>query len=186
MSNAGFIVLGGVVEQLSGQTYADYAQAHIFGPAGMQDTGFTVYALAQGDARLARNYTTDTAKGDEVSVFVLPGKGGPAGGGYSTVGDLVRFGLALQSNRLLSPEMTRLMTKGMVGIGGNSSYGYGILDYETGGHRVVGHGGGGPGINGELAVYWEQGWILSALSNIDPPAANRVVEIFGGLLSGSR
>jgi CubicO group peptidase (beta-lactamase class C family) len=106
----------------------------------------------------------------------LPFRGTSAGGGYSTVGDLLRFATALREQRLLDRRHTALLTAGKVEtpIG---RYAYGFFDMRRGGARMVGHGGGAPGMNGDLAFEPDSGYVVVALSNLDPPAAQRIADL---------
>ena len=104
-------------------------------------------------------------------------RGGPAGGGYSTVEDLVRFAQALLGHKLLDGRHTELMTAGKVEArGAASKYAYGFSDTITDGVRTIGHGGGAPGMNGELRIFPASGYIVAVLANLDPPAATRVAD----------
>jgi CubicO group peptidase (beta-lactamase class C family) len=97
-SNAGYIVLGLLIERLSGENYFDYVRRHIYEPAGMTRSGSwpvdslpanTVIGYTQGDgAALSRN------------TAILPGRGSSAGGGYSTAHDLLRLINALRENKI--------------------------------------------------------------------------------------
>jgi D-alanyl-D-alanine carboxypeptidase len=174
-SNFGFILLGAVIEKVTGMSYYDYVAANIFDPAGMTSTASVPedsavanrsvgYMRAQsGSATLTSNAAT------------LPYRGSSAGGGYSTVGDLSRFATALLEHRLLSAYFTDLLTAGKVDAGAGK-YAYGFQDRTVGGMRFFGHGGGAPGMNGELEIDPHTGYVAVALSNLDPPAAQRVVQ----------
>jgi CubicO group peptidase (beta-lactamase class C family) len=104
----------------------------------------------------------------------LPYRGTSAGGGYSTVEDLVRFANALTSNRLLNAHYTDLLTTGKVETGGGGKYAYGFDESVVQGVRSFGHGGGAPGMNGDLRIHPQSGYVIAVLSNLDPPAAGRV------------
>jgi D-alanyl-D-alanine carboxypeptidase len=87
----------------------------------------------------------------------------------------VAFANALMEHKLLNAEYTRLLTTGKVEGGpGGSKYAYGFSDASADGVRWVGHGGGAPGMNGDLKFSPESGYIVVVLSNFDPPAASRV------------
>jgi CubicO group peptidase (beta-lactamase class C family) len=103
----------------------------------------------------------------------LPWRGTAAGGGYSTVGDLFRFAQALESGRLASKKLLAEATKPQ-----EQQYGYGFGIQGDGALRRYGHGGGAPGMNGDLRIYPELGYVLVGLSNFDPPAASRLTEFF--------
>jgi CubicO group peptidase (beta-lactamase class C family) len=171
-SNYGFILLGVLVEKVSGQSYYDYVRQHIFKPAGM--TGTDSEPENQPVANRSVGYMKPDVGGQwQPNTDTLPYRGTSAGGGYSTVEDLLRFATALQNNKLLNAEYTALLTTGKIeGLG--AKYAYGFSDRIENGTRCFGHGGGAPGMNGELAICPGPGFIIAVLSNLDPPAASLV------------
>jgi len=174
-SNAGFMVLGAIVERVSGQDYFDYVREHIYKPAGMINTD--AYELDRDTPNLAVGYTSDgETSGRHNNVFMHVIKGGPAGGGYSTVEDLLRFDVALRQHKLLSAKYTDLVLAGKIasGFSPTAKYAYGFFDEVIDGKRVVGHGGGFPGINSQLDMYLDNGYTVAIMSNYDPPAAQIV------------
>ena len=112
----------------------------------------------------------------------LPYRGTSAGGGYSTVEDLERFAEALTSHKLLDAHYTVMLTTGKVDTGGGGKYAYGFMDQTSGGVRSYGHGGGAPGMNGDLTIYPESGYVVAVLANLDPPAAGRLADFIGNRL----
>jgi hypothetical protein len=97
-------------------------------------------------------------------------KGSPAGGGYSTVEDLLGFARALSSHRLLDPEHTDLVLDGKVETDRGplaGRYAYGFQDVTLHGARIVGHGGGGPGINTNFDLFLDRGVTAVVLANCD-------------------
>jgi CubicO group peptidase (beta-lactamase class C family) len=177
-SNAGFVVLGAIIEKVSGQSYFDYVRDQIYKPAGMTDTD--AYELDQDTPNLAIGYTRMDSSGRSASgprrnnLFMHVIKGGPAGGGFSTVEDLLRFAAALRGHRLLSATSTDLLLAGKADTPWGARYAYGFEDERVNGRRIVGHGGGFPGINGQLDIYLDGGFTVAVLANYDPPAAQRV------------
>ena len=172
-SNAGFIVLGLIVEKVSGENYYDYVQHHIYDKAGMKSSGDIPKTergpeIAVGymkmDDRLLPNWDT------------LPYRGMSAGGGDSTAADLLKFAIALRSYALLSRELTEKITSAQAepAPGSPEKYGYGFGVREINGQRVVGHGGGAPGMNADLSIFWDSGYTVIVLANLDPPAAENV------------
>jgi CubicO group peptidase (beta-lactamase class C family) len=103
----------------------------------------------------------------------LPVRGSPAGGGYSTCQDLLRFVAAIEGHRLLDAVHTRLITTGQPGTP-RQTYGYGFATSSPGQARSYGHGGGAPGINADLKVFPDSGYVVAVMSNLDPPAATQV------------
>jgi D-alanyl-D-alanine carboxypeptidase len=99
------------------------------------------------------------------------------------VEDLQRFAGALLSHKLLSAEYTDLLTTGKVATPRGGKYAFGFFDDggETGA-RHFGHGGGAPGMNGDLQIYPQSGYVIAVLSNLDPPAASRVSDFIANRL----
>jgi CubicO group peptidase (beta-lactamase class C family) len=181
-SNAGYVVLGAVIEKLSGKSYFDYVRENIFEPAGMKDTGH--FELTQVTPNRAVGYLRDAAEDPlgleprRSNLLLVPFKGVSCGGGYSTAPDLLRFATWLRSYRFLDQEMTERIVMGRSdyrGPFGPAKYGYGFVTETIGGKVVRGHGGGGPnsGIDSELAVFWDGSYTIIVLGNYDAPAAAR-------------
>lgn len=180
-SNYGFLLLGVVVEKVSGESYYDYVRDHIFKPAGMTASG----SAPEGEAAENRSVGYTKFGGKNMwtpNTETLPFRGTSAGGGYATVEDLVRFADALARHKLLDAEHTKLLTTGKVTARGPGKYAYGFFDGETDGVRSFGHGGGAPGMNGELQIYPQSGYVVAVLANMDPPAASRIADFIGNRL----
>ncbi len=185
-SNAGYIVLGVIIERVSGQSYYDYVRNHIFKPLGMKNTAF--YDPENKAANIALNYTNydgtttgrrlPTSKKESLFLPMAKHRGGPAGGGYSTVEDLLKFANALHNHKLLNAKYTALVTTGKVDTGnaqaGSNKYGYGFFDEIFKSTRIVGHGGDFPGVNTRFEMFVDSGYTVLVLSNYDHPAAQRV------------
>jgi CubicO group peptidase (beta-lactamase class C family) len=169
-SNYGFILLGAIIEKVAGQSYYDYVREHIYVPAGMTATGSDAEGQAVSDRSVG--YTKMDGSEWKPNTGTLPYRGTSAGGGYSTVEDLLKFANALQQHKLLNAQYTELLTTGKVDARG-SRYAYGFEDLTINGVRCFGHGGGAPGMNGDLKVCPGPGYVVAVLSNMDPPAATR-------------
>jgi len=175
-SNYGFILLGAVIEKVTRHSYYDYVQQHIYAPAGMTRTGSLPEDQAVPDRSIS--YTKPPgATAWAPNTDTLPYRGTSAGGGYSTVEDLARFAHALLSHKLLNPDTTELLITGKVKDGPGTRYAYGFEDArDADGNGWIGHGGGAPGINGDLKIYPKPGYVVAVLANLDPPAAQRISE----------
>jgi D-alanyl-D-alanine carboxypeptidase len=176
-SNYGYIILGRIVEVVTGQSYYDYVEQHIFEPAGMSSTDFL-----PEDSKFpgrAIGYTGPPGGELKPNTDTLGCRGSPAGGGYSTVGDLVRFSDALTMHRLLDRQYTELFTSGKVQESPGQLYAYGFDDITEGKVRSVGHGGSAEGMNGSLMIFPTSGYVVVALSNFDPPNAINAVGFVG-------
>ncbi len=93
-------------------------------------------------------------------------RGGPAGGGFSTVEDLLRFASALRSGKLLNPKYTEMVWTGKPEWN-SPDYGFGFAARGTAGDRIVGHGGGFPGISANLDMFLDSGYTAAVMSNYD-------------------
>lgn len=172
-SNYGYVLLGVIIEAVSGQSYYEYVRQHIYQPAGMTKTGALpesddIRDRAVGYTRRQDAWTSNTEG--------LPYRGTSAGGGYSTVRDLFRFVERLQAHALVGPAYTSLLTTGTQATPNGSKYGFGFFDVRLNGTRYFGHSGGAPGMSAELRVFPDSGYTVIVLSNVDPPAATAVAE----------
>lgn len=162
-SNTGMLVLGKVIEIVSGQNYFDYVRENITDPAGMTNTG--CFELDKVNRNLAvgydKNYTDNGITfGNNIFMHVM--RGGPHGGGYSTAEDLLKFDRALNTNKLVGAEYVKIMTTAKPDLN-SPNYGYGFQ--ISAGGKGFGHGGGFPGINSNLDMFPESGWSLIVMSN---------------------
>lgn len=146
-SNGGYIVLGLVIERLSGMSYYDYVRENIFKPAGMTNSAW--FAVDELPANTARGYI-GSGLGRTSNQAALPGRGSSAGGGYSNASDLLKFSLALRSNKLEIPNDEGSFPARFEGIG---------------------IAGGTEGVNALFIANGQTGYTIIILSNYDPPSA---------------
>jgi D-alanyl-D-alanine carboxypeptidase len=180
-SNYGFLLLGLIVEKASGEDYYAHVREHIFKPAGMTSTDSLPEDQSVPDRSVG--YTKfDGAATWKPNTDTLPVRGTSAGGGYSTVGDLLAFATAVQNHKLLDAQHTDLLTTGHTQIVEGEKYAYGFMDKTEAGVRSFGHGGGAPGMNGDLRIYPASGYVIVVLANLDPPAASRAADFIGNRL----
>ncbi|HLM02655.1 MAG TPA: serine hydrolase domain-containing protein [Pyrinomonadaceae bacterium] len=162
-SNTGMLVLGKVIEKASGQNYYDYIRENIYKKAGM--TSSDAYDLDNVNPNLAVGYEKDFTEQGAVfrnNIFMHVIRGGPAGGGYSTVGDLLRFARALQSGKLVGREYVKLLTSPKPELNSpNYGYGFGVGANPA----TTGHSGGFPGISSELIIFTDSDYTAVVLSN---------------------
>ncbi len=138
-SNTGYILLGRVVEKVSGESFGAFLSQRLFQPLGLQHT---VYELEASDARLALGYSTFALSAPEPVAPEAKGWAGAAGAIYSTPGDLAKWNLALLDGRVVKPESYALMTAPRKLTGGKiSEYGCGLSVRLQGGRQVVAHNG---------------------------------------------
>ena len=162
-SNTGMLVLGKVIELVSGKSYFDYIAEYVTGPAGMANTG--CFELDRVNTNLAVGYDKQyTEKGIEWSnnIFEHVMRGGPQGGCYSTVEDLLRFDQALRSNKLIAAESFKTLASPKPELN-SPNYGYGFQVWPA--ENAAGHGGGFTGINSNLEIWLGSGWSAIVMSN---------------------
>jgi CubicO group peptidase (beta-lactamase class C family) len=168
-SNYGMVLLGVVIERVAKRTYYEAVAAGVYKPAALTSTSSPVEGTTVPDRSVP--YTRrDPSESWKSAVETLPYRGTAAGGGDSTVGDLLRFANALQKHALLDAAHTKQMTTKQPGT---PNYAFGFSDETTGGVRCIGHGGGAPGMNGELRIC-DSGYTIAVLANLDPPAASQL------------
>ncbi|MFC2166907.1 serine hydrolase domain-containing protein [Acidobacteriota bacterium] len=172
-SNTGMFLLGVVIESITGEDYFETIRKVIYEPSGMKDSD--CYEMDYPVENLAIGYSPDKSSewGWQNNYYKHVIKGGPAGGGFSTVGDLHRFALALLSGKLVSEASLEKMWTDHF----NAGYGYGFGIQEGTNGKVVGHSGGFSGINSNLDIFLDRGYIIAVMSNFDngaSPIANRI------------
>lgn len=185
-SNSGYVVLGALIEQVSGLSYYEYLKSEIFQVAGMNDTDF--YEMDLPIANCAIGYTREnwfTPDDGQLrsNQFIYAVKGSPSGHCFSTVQDIFLFFQALQNQRLLDRHHIELCfiphaTGEQVGV----SYGYGFHIIDDGKHgHVIGHGGRALG-GDTFALMYDLGYNVIVLSNYDRPAARTVINRIADML----
>lgn len=159
-SNSGYVLLGYVIEQVSGQSYEMFVQQNIFDPLQMTNTGYD-----HNDDSLATGYTgmdSHWEKPDYIDM-TLPYA---AGGLYSTVEDLYRWDQALSTQQLVPRESLDLMFTPHAKIAAfGLGYGYGWFVGKMNNHQAVSHGGGIDGFVTEIRRYIDDGITIIILSN---------------------
>lgn len=179
-SNYGFVLAAAVIEAVTGKPYYDAVDAAVYAPAGMTSTASP--PEEDGTAGRVVAYTRSGRTEPWVSAAdTLPWRGTAAGGGDSTVKDLLAFANALTSHRLVDAEHLELMTTSKAPPSTNVQYGYGLVIDTISGVRCIGHSGGAPGINGQLFIC-DSGYTIAVLANLDPPAAGRIAHFVAARL----
>lgn len=197
-SNSGYIILGALIERLTGQDFYDYVREHVFRQAGMTDS---LYAPADvRRLRTAASLTNFREQPDRSYRYVLGppvesatmggSTGGPQGGAWVTADDLFRFSRALRGGRLVRPETFARMTAaegpagaGASGLTGEARPGLGMEVITRNGHIFYGHTGGDFGIASFLYWYPQSGYTMILLSNRDPRAARLLLNLSRAMIT---
>lgn len=177
-SNTGMLLLGVIIENITGQTYFEYVNKFIYKPIGMEDTG--CFEMDMPVENLATGYSfVDGLWENNLFKHVI--KGGPSGGGFSTARDLYKFGQSLLNKKLLPQPLLDKQLKIHQKLHGptykNYGYGYGFVVIEGKNTKVVGHLGGFYGISSGFFVSLDTGHIISVLSNYDAVGTQVAVEL---------
>jgi CubicO group peptidase (beta-lactamase class C family) len=174
--NCGYVLLGLLIEAISGMTYRDYVRAHVFAEAGMTDSGFFRMDRANHNVAEGCDPIRD-ATGQIVSwkknIYSYPPIGSPDGGACVTVTDLDRFLRAVMAGKLLSPELTSAFLSPQVvhsiKEGWTEMYGYGLRFYVDGSGKVFcfEKEGVNVGVSGIISHFPEQDVTATLLSNME-------------------
>lgn len=145
-NNAGYVVLGLILEQVTGLAFDEALAREVFGPCGMADTGY--FALDRLPARCAGAYLYDSERQEYyTNIYSVDVKGTGAGGAFTTLRDVSRFWDGLFSGRLLSDGMTRAMYSPQA-RNETECYGYGLwLDPDGRGGYTPHFEGCDPGVS---------------------------------------
>ncbi|CAM3586931.1 serine hydrolase domain-containing protein [Marinicrinis lubricantis] len=163
-SNAGYILLGLIVEQVSGRSFTTYVENNIFRRCGMNDSGY--FRMDQLPERTAFGYI-EQGESWRTNIYSLPVQGGPDGGAFTTVLDMKTFWDALFSNQLLSPQNTDKLLSPLIQVNERTYYGYGVwmLGFEG---RIRKHFvmGSDPGVSLQSSVYKDRKLQVHLIGNV--------------------
>ncbi len=165
--NTGYLLLGWIIERVSGQTYREFVKQSLLDPAGMADSGYD-----SGGTIIPRR-----ASGYEVGTrmhnanYIDMRAPGAAGGLYSTTGDLLKWSRALFGGKLLKPDSLEAMT-----TPGKGGYAFGLQVGSKNGRKRYAHAGGINGFGSFLAYFPASDVTIVVLSNVAGPAAPQLEE----------
>ena len=175
-SNSGYIVLGYVIEKVSGVPYAQFVQQNIFGPLGMKDSGYD--SNSKIIEHRAAGYVSGPG-GFLNAPYIDMSVPFAAGGLYSTTRDLLRWEQSLFGGKVLSPASLEQMITPF-----REDYAFGLNVRHVGDERVIEHGGGINGFNTDLAYYPRSGTTVVVLGNVNGRAPAQIAAYLGTLAEG--
>src|SRR5262249_22995749 len=162
----GYYLLGMVIEKVSGKSYADFLDEHIFKPLGMTHSGY-----GDVDRIVAGRAAGYGRQGDRIGNAELISMKPPfaAGALISSVDDLALWDRAITDGKLLKPEdWARVFTSAKLKNGTSTHYGFGWGIGAVQGHRAVSHNGGIPGFNTSIMRLPEDRVVVIVLCNSIP------------------
>jgi CubicO group peptidase (beta-lactamase class C family) len=176
-SNSGYILLGQIIESVSGKSYASFLKEAIFDPLQMNDSGYD--NAAQILKHRASGYTRALGLAPANALYIDMSIPHAAGALYSTVGDLLKWDRALDSEKLLSKKSLEAMLKPF-----KHNYGYGwAIDRKFGQTRYE-HGGGIPGFVTIIERYPAEKLLVVALSNLEFPHIAKIGDDLAAITLG--
>jgi CubicO group peptidase (beta-lactamase class C family) len=185
-SNTGFLLLGAIVEKVSGQSYQDYLKMRVFEPAGMAVDFDVVFVDGEFPApNFAIGYSIEYSEQgvmwkDNIGLLDIT-RAGPAGGGHITAGDLFRFSAALKKDLLIAEE-TKSLFWGRNPEPNAPHHGYGFQVETRKGETMIGHGGSHDGFGAMLRLYLNSGYTFIVFSNSGRMMAFSLTEKFTDLV----
>ena len=167
-SNSGYVLLGYLLEKISGERYQDFLQKNFFTPLAMHDTGYD--SNSEIIPHRASGYTPGP-QGIHNAGYIDMTIPFSAGALYSTVEDLRRWENALFGGKVLSAASFTKMTTPF-----KQDYACALAVHTAHGHKVIEHGGGIEGFNTELAYYPDDKLTVIVLGNLNGPAVGAIAE----------
>lgn len=172
-STSNYVLLGAIIERVSGQSFYEYRKRHIFDVAGMRSTDRAVAGpVATPFTRFGPNREPDLER-DHPVPEPPDTRGSPGGGGIATADDLQRFVNALLTHKLLSAAALRVATTPRVKAE-DGEWSYGFESHEWNGVRFFGHNGFAGGAFNQVDIYPETGYSVVVLSNVDMSGAGAI------------
>ncbi len=168
-NNSGYVLLGAILEKITGKPYGEYIEETIFKPLGMKNS------LYGSNSKIIPNRASgyDPAKaGIQNASYLSMTLPYAAGSLMSSVEDLYKWNRALRSNQMVKREtLEKAFTGYKLQTGRNTHYGYGWSVGDIGNHRVIEHSGGIPGYLSDALYAPEDDIFIAVLSNCtcNPP-----------------
>lgn len=183
--NAGFILLGLVIEELTGRDFREIVAQRIFRPCGMTRSGY--FAMDALPDNTAIGYLSEVETDTRTNVFSVASVGGADGGAFTTARDMRRFWTSLLAGRVLARDWLDRFLEPSVQVAERDAswhYGRGVWLRQEHGSWIVSIEGCDPGASLESQVWRSDGVILTVLSNTEDGAA-RISEILAARLDAA-
>jgi CubicO group peptidase (beta-lactamase class C family) len=175
-SNSGYVLLGYIIEKITGDSYERFVQQNIFTPLGMKDSGY------DSNSAIIKSRAAGYSPGPGGRVnagFVHMSIPHAAGALYSTSEDLLRWEQGLFGGKLLTPASLLKMTTPV-----KNDYAFGLIVRTNNGRRTISHNGGIEGFNTALFYYPDDKVTVVVLSNMNGPTADELTPKLGAMALG--
>ena len=172
--DSGYILLGYLIEKVSGESYQEFIQKNIFSRLGMNDSGYD--SNTDIIPRRANGYSPGP-KGIQNAEFIHMSVPFSSGGLYSTTGDLLRWELGLFGGKLLTAESLEKMMTPYKG-----EYGLGLHIKTSHGQKRISYGGEIEGFSTCIAYYPDSRITIIALANLNGTAPQQIVDTLAAIL----
>jgi CubicO group peptidase (beta-lactamase class C family) len=176
-TNLGYIVLGYLLERISGQTYEEFVQENIFKPLGMNNSGLLSFVTII--PRRASGYWPGNNGIENADRSFDTRIGFSSGSLYSSTEDLLRWEEGLFSGRVLSPASLRKMTTPF-----KSDYSCGLHVNRVNGHLMIEHDGNNIGFNSDMAYYPEDRIAVIVLANLNGTVTGELTKALAAVALG--
>ena len=177
-SNSGYVLLGYLIEKISGQSYEKFLQENIFTPLGMKNTGYD--SNSEIIVHRAYGYTPGKVSVENAGYIdmTIPFS---AGALYSTTEDLLRWEQGLFGGKIISAASLTKMTTPFL-----NDYACGVFVHVDDGHKVIDHGGGIEGFNTQLSYYPDDKLTIIALGNLNGSAPDAIATNIAAAIHGEK
>jgi CubicO group peptidase (beta-lactamase class C family) len=170
--NSGFVLLGLVIEELTGRDFRDVIAERIFRPCGMTRSGY--FAMDALPDNTALGYLSEDESDRRTNIYSVPLIGGGDGGAFTTVQDMRLFWTSLLAGRVLAPDLLDRFLAPSAQVADRDEswhYGRGVWLRQERGNWIVSVEGSDPGASLESQVWLSEGMILTVISNTGDGAA---------------
>ena len=177
-SNSGYVLLGYLIEKISGESYEKFVQENIFTRLGMKDSGY------DSNSAIILHRAAGYAPGPDGPIhagFINMTVPLSAGALYSTTEDLLRWEQGLFGGKVLSPSSLQKMTTPF-----KNDYAFGLQVHMVNGRKLIDHGGGIEGFNTMLAYYPEEKLVVIVLGNLNGLAPQEIASKLAAVVHGEK
>jgi len=177
-SNNGYILLGYLIERVSGKSYEEFLEENIFKPLGMKDSGYD--SSTRIIPRRAVGYSS-SPNGSVIAPYIHMSVPHAAGALYSSTEDLLRWNLGLFGGKVLSPAALQKMITPF-----KNDYALGLQVHRVNGRKAIDHTGSINGFNTMLIYYPEEKLTIASLGNLNGPAPAQIAMRLASIAHGDK